>query len=168
MFIIYVCVTSVLAVFNNVAIQAPGSYLLWSEPLQAACAVCHIAYSQTCWLTSWGWSWQKETLKRLTGLTNVMHKGRSRGELRKMLLKRRTRMAVIRTNRHEGFGVETWLRQANAVDSKHPHLIQNTFNHPLSLICSWFIYIKVKFCPSGRAFLLSLHEITWLSKTKWA
>lgn len=45
------------------------------------------------------------------------------------------KVAVIRTNRHEGFGVETWLRHANAVDSKHPHFIQNTFNHPLGLIC---------------------------------
>lgn len=39
------------------------------------------------------------------------------------------------TNRHEGFGVETGLRQANAVDSKDPHLIKDAFNHPLGLIC---------------------------------
>lgn len=68
--------------------------------------------------------------------------------------------AEIRTNRHEGFGVETWRRHADAVDSKHPHLIQNTFNHPLGLICGRIIYIKVELRPSGGAFLLPLHEIT--------
>lgn len=40
----------------------------------------------------------------------------------------------IPTNRHEGFGVETGLRHANAVDSKHSHLIQDAFNHPLGLV----------------------------------
>lgn len=69
-------------------------------------------------------------------------------------------MAVILTNGHEGFGADTWLRHADAVDRKHPHLVQNTFNHPLSLVCGRFVYIKVELCPSARAFLLPLHEIT--------
>lgn len=47
-------ITSFLAVFNNIAIQAPSSNPLWSEPLQGACVVCHIVDCQTRWLTSWG------------------------------------------------------------------------------------------------------------------
>lgn len=48
-------ITSFLAVFNNVAVEAPSSNLLWSEPLQAASCVCHIMDCQTGWLASWGW-----------------------------------------------------------------------------------------------------------------
>lgn len=39
------------------------------------------------------------------------------------------------TNGHEGLGGETRLRQADAVDSKDSHLVENAFNHPFRLIC---------------------------------
>lgn len=68
---------------------------------------------------------------------------------------------MIRTNGHEGFGVEAGLRQADAVDCEHPHLIQDAFNHPLSLVCSGVVNVEVEFCPSRGAFLLPLHEVTW-------
>lgn len=47
-------ITSLLAVFNDIAIQAPSSNPLWGEPLQAARVVCHIMHCQTRWLASWG------------------------------------------------------------------------------------------------------------------
>lgn len=44
--------TSVLAVFNKVAVQAAGSDPLWGEPLQAARAVRHVVHRQTRRLAS--------------------------------------------------------------------------------------------------------------------
>lgn len=46
------CTTSFLAVLNDVAIQASGSDLLWSKPLQGAGAVRHIVHRQTRRLAS--------------------------------------------------------------------------------------------------------------------
>lgn len=65
-----------------------------------------------------------------------------------------------RTDGHEGFGVETGLGHADAVDGKHPHLVQDALNHPLGLVRGGFVDIKVELRPSGGAFLLPLHEIT--------
>lgn len=83
-----------------------------------------------------------------------MHKGRDKEEAEQV------KIAVRHTDRHEGFGVETGLRHANAVDSKNPHLIEDALNHPLGLICSRLVYVKVELCPSRGTFLLPLHEIT--------
>lgn len=140
--------TSFLAVFNDVAIQASSSDLLWSQPLQAACAVCHIMHCEAHWFTCRGWRWQRNSLKKRTTTKGMQQ----------------VEAARIPTNRHEGFGGETGRRHANAVDSKHPHLIQDAFNHPLGLIRRWFVHIKVELSPSGGAFLLPLHEIAWQSK----
>lgn len=46
--------TAFLAVFNHITIQASSSDLLWSQPLQAAGAVCHIVHCQAHWFTCWG------------------------------------------------------------------------------------------------------------------
>lgn len=47
-------ITSFLAVFNDVAVQAPSSNPLWGEPLQGTCAVRYVMHRQTRWLTSRG------------------------------------------------------------------------------------------------------------------
>lgn len=66
-----------------------------------------------------------------------------------------------RTNGHEGLGVSTGLRDSNAVDCKHPHLIEHTLDHFLRLVRGGLINIEVELGPSGRADLLPLHQVPW-------
>lgn len=60
---------------------------------------------------------------------------RRKGSCKDRLGKIKEKTGVKLTDGHEGFGVETRLRHADAVNSKHPHFIQNSFNHPLSFVC---------------------------------
>ena len=147
-------ITSFLAVFNKVTIQASSSNLLRGEPLQGARVVRRIVHCQARRLTGHGWVRQKERVKE-----NPRQGGQrtGQGEAEKEGVK----TAGKRTNGHEGFGADARRGQADAVDGEHPHLVQDAFNHPLSFVCSRFVNVKVEFCPSGGALLLPLHEITW-------
>lgn len=75
-------------------------------------------------------------------------------------------MAALRTNGHEGLGVEAGLRHANAVDGKDPHLVQDALDHPLGLIRCRLVDIKVELGPPAGAFLLPLHEVTCRSRER--
>lgn len=75
-------------------------------------------------------------------------------------------MVALRTNGHEGLGVEAGLRHADAVDGKDPHLIQDALDHPLGLVSCRLVDIKVELGPPAGAFLLPLHEITWRSRER--
>lgn len=66
-----------------------------------------------------------------------------------------------RTNRHEGLWVCAGLRDADAVDCEHSHLVKYTFNHLFSVVCGRLVNIKVQLGPSGRANLLPLHQVPW-------